>query len=917
MTGREQDEHDPHQTSTFVEGSAGQLVTRDGQDAEPDEHPETIGRYKIASTLGRGGMGIVYAAFDPSLDRRVALKVLLRGNKLLNATPRMLREAKALAALSHPNVVAVFDVGTAAGRVFIAMEYIEGQPLRQWQREEARTWTDVVDAYQQAGRGLAAAHQLGLVHRDFKPDNAIVDGNGRVRVLDFGLAVHQGTTPVGTADPLTVHSRLTMTGTVLGTPAYMSPEQLRGSDTDPRDDQFAFCVALFEALYGQRPFRGRTIAELQDEIAADRQHDPTDRRGVPPWLHRAIVRGLAARADARWPSMTALLAHLDAAKRRRKNAVLASVALAGVAAVGLGAQSWLVSDDPEPCANAAARVDAAWNPDRREAVRTRLLGSAEPHAQQTWMKVDAGLSDYALRWGQAHQRVCEATETSASQANRLRCLQQNLSTLDALVSLLGHADRALVRDATKAVANLPDLQRCQDEAALAVDTVAPPLPEVAAEVIAIDQALAQVRARELAGLHEQGLVDALALVQRARATQYAPVLAQALYDTGKLYSLAGRYDHAETSHSEAAMLASQSGAYAIAAAAMSQLTVVVGNNLARPDEGIEWGRHAQAMLERAQLDDTEQAQLLSNVAASHFRGGDFATALEHYQRADELMTSQTGARATEARAVSHNNIGNTLAVMGRLTEAQTHQEAALALTTELRGPNHPGLAISLGNLANTYVHSGLAERAVPLQERALAIRQANLPPGHPHLAATHSNLGLALAAIGDHPRALIELERALTMTESAVGPDHVKLALILHSLGESQRATGQARTAIASHTRASRLWVEAYGDEHPFVGYPEANLGLDHFEVGELDRASALLERASALASARDDTELAWVADVGRAQVMAARQQDLPRAAAMAGAAADALQGTRYKTLRAKAQALHARLTDGASLGSP
>ena len=218
---------------------------------------ETVGRYQVVATIGRGGMGVVYLAHDPRLNRQVALKVLRadRDADRANAQARLLREAEALAQLSHPNVVAVYDAGLWHDQVFIAMELVAGGTLRTWAREHQGSARDILDAFVQAGYGLAAAHDAGLVHRDFKPENALIDRAGRVRVTDFGLARFDGAAPqdadrrrtAGSASPM-LATPLTEAGSVLGTPAYMAPEQVSGRDIDARTDQFCFCVSLFEAI---------------------------------------------------------------------------------------------------------------------------------------------------------------------------------------------------------------------------------------------------------------------------------------------------------------------------------------------------------------------------------------------------------------------------------------------------------------------------------------------------------------------------------------------------------------------------------------------------------------------------------------------------------------------------------------------
>lgn len=277
---------------------------------------ELVGRYQVVGFLGAGAMGVVYAAHDPRLDRRVALKLLraplVHGDPNRSAGQRLLREAQALARVADPNVVSVFDAGEHHDQFFVTMELVEGITLTEWLAQPGRSWSEVVDAFAQAGRGLIAAHSAGVLHRDFKPDNVLVSNEGRVRVTDFGLARF-----VGTED--SPESRrvargeggqavsLTATGTVLGTPAYMAPEQRRGEPATPATDQYSFCVALYEALHGCLPPPESSRAEARPAPTGSAP------KTVPPWLTLALERGLEGDPGQRHPSMDALVRQLDEA----------------------------------------------------------------------------------------------------------------------------------------------------------------------------------------------------------------------------------------------------------------------------------------------------------------------------------------------------------------------------------------------------------------------------------------------------------------------------------------------------------------------------------------------------------------------------------------------------------------------------
>jgi serine/threonine protein kinase len=303
-------------------GSQAALVEPVAGGAAPQPGPgDRVSRYEVRRLVGAGGMGVVYEAFDPVLGRRVALKLLHDGNGSSDEElqARLLGEAKALARLVHPNVVAVHDVGLAAGRVFLVMDFIEGQTLDGWLTASPapRGWREILDAYEHAGRGLAAAHEAGLVHRDFKPTNVMVGDDARVYVTDFGLArlfaLPGDDTVIGPEAPrrseaLGVHTR---PGALVGSPHYMAPEQIAGERTDARADVFSFCVALYRGLFGRGPFAGRTLRALQANILEGRVRGLPDRSEVPRWLYSQVLLGLRARPDERPANLTALLRSLE------------------------------------------------------------------------------------------------------------------------------------------------------------------------------------------------------------------------------------------------------------------------------------------------------------------------------------------------------------------------------------------------------------------------------------------------------------------------------------------------------------------------------------------------------------------------------------------------------------------------------
>ena len=348
----------------------------------PRDAAHTMGRYRILDPLGSGAMGVVYAAYDEQLDRKVALKLLRGASNATDGRRRMLREAKALAQLSDPHVVQVHDAGVLEGEVFVAMEYVAGPTLRQWCEHERHAPAEIVDKFIEAGRGLAAAHDKRIIHRDFKPDNVLIGVDGRARVVDFGLAAgSEGPPDLGASVSAPFAPVLTQTGVVLGTPAYMAPEQFTGEPVDARIDQFAFAVALWEALFGQRPHAGKTMRALAD--AAGKGPPAVPRAAeIPPRVGRALRRALQADPADRFADMHELLRAIEPARHRRGRTLLFIVASALGLALTVGMMAMRRPLSPSAPQQLVASIDARAKVSSAEraldaAARERVLSEAD------------------------------------------------------------------------------------------------------------------------------------------------------------------------------------------------------------------------------------------------------------------------------------------------------------------------------------------------------------------------------------------------------------------------------------------------------------------------------------------------------------------------------------------------------------
>ncbi len=903
---------------------SGREVTTEGDTSEPTGADDgrvlgrgaAVGRYVILGKLGAGGMGAIYEAYDPELDRRLAIKLLhprrrpRGGRRVERDRTRLLREAQAMARLSHPNVITVHDVGTFEDRVFVAMELIDGGTLPEWIEGEKPKWDAILRVLVAAGRGLAAAHSAGLIHRDFKPDNVLVARNGRVVVMDFGLARDDTSDGTSEATPERIDrtgsipeptgalsTDLTGAGDVLGTPAYMSPEQHLSQGADARSDQFGFCVAAFEVLHGVRPFAGDTPAAIAMQAAKGDFQAPSG-SPVPGWVQRVLDRGLAPRSAERWPSMDALVDALDrdpVARRRR-----IAWGLAGLLTVG-GASAaviLLAQEKAQFCAGAGDRLAGQWDAGRREQMKSAFVATGRGYAESTLATAEAALGAYATAWADMHTEACEATHVHGEQSTelldrRMACLDRRRAALGTLVSSFTRADEEVLHNAVEMLETLPPLAPCADRERLLANLPSPQNPDTAAEVAAIRDLLDEARTLDAAGKGADGLARAQEADKRALAIGYTPVGAEAKLALGRLLATVGRYDEGEASVREAIVLAEIAHEDAVRGDAWLELAWIVGVQRAKPVDAVKLLALAEGAVRRLgpgqdermatlaqskgailqRLGDTKAAIAAYRESLSlweRWGGGDhrrvanvltllgtllaprgeFEAAMSAHQRALQIYDAKLGHEHPSRATVIHN-MGVLLEEQGNNERALELELEALALRTKSLGSEHPLTASGHNDLGLLYFTMGRYEDAAPHLERSLEIKEKVLGPEHSNVANTLINLGMVHQARGQYDDALADYERALEIKRTLLGPEHAAIGNILQNMGTVYAARDEYELAMDHYQRALLVTENALGRDHPRVSTTLHNIGELHQEQGKLDRAFEYLSRALEIQEAR------------------------------------------------------------------
>lgn len=828
---------------TLADGESGP-----SQSVSPFERGETLGRYVALDTLGSGGMGIVLSAYDSKLDRRVALKLL---HPHTSTDPenhaRLIREAQALAKLSHPGVVAVYDVGEIRGQVFIAMEFIDGPNLRRWSHDAERSTAEVISVFRDAARGLIAAHDAGIVHRDFKPDNVLIDPKGRAHVTDFGLALESyevvpSLSSSSQSGSRSSSSRLTETGMVMGTPAYMPVEQHAGKPTDHRSDQFSFCVSFYEALYGVRPFSGTNGTELCLSIKRAEIPPPPPGVSVPRRVHRAIVKGLAVKPDGRHPSMRALLRALTPPTRNRRTWILG-----GLGGLAVGAGVVAVAEPPKrPCSSFESSIGEVYGNEQESAIQAAFEATKLAYAGPSFEATSRTLDTFTQAWAAAAKDACLATERGEQSDHmldlRMNCLGRARSRLSATVDVLREANPEVVHHGVALASSQAELELCGDLEALQRTAVLPRDAEEAAESERLFAVLDRVEAMRSAGNKEDAKMLYADYETRLADSSFPPVVALAAWVRGRLVGTDNKAPEAITHFKRAYLVALEHGMDGLAAKAASSL-------------GFYYSEFQV---------DFEQA--------------------DHYLGVAGALAKASGSAHVQAAVA-----GNLAALRGRQSRYDEAVEAARAGLTLAQTPNAPRpliVAEAYVALANTLRYRDGPKAALPMLLEARDFVLSELGSTHPVLVRIYSEQAGVARELGDYDDAFVHASAALEQARAAYGEGSLDEAYELANLATIAGSLGRKQESLDMLARVDEVFAREQGETHPVRAAVMNNRAIIFTELEEWDNAEAAFLGALRIAQANADGPDAMSVTLNRnLALVAIEAEQFPKAKKYAEAA--------------------------------
>ncbi len=882
-----------------------------------------VGRYVIVGELGAGGMGAVYIAYDAQLARRVAIKVLRPDARGPEAQARLLREAQAMARLTHPNVVTVHDVGAFGEEVFVAMEYVDGQTLKAWLKSP-RPWRESLAVLKAAGRGLEAAHAAGIVHRDFKPANVLLGNDGRVVVADFGIARacgdgengppepapparstrpgaasapdagREAAGPASLPPPSSIHARLTETGALVGSVGYMSPERAFEHRDDAGSDQFGFCVTLHRALYGEAPFPTADLETYLSALLGDPRPPPAG-TPVPSWVQAVVRRGLRRRTSERFASMTELLAALerDPSRRRRRWLLGASaIALGGAAAVGWGAHERGLR---ATCRAGEELIASTWGPEARASVNAAIAATGVPIAGEVATRAVSVLDAYAVEWARVHREASEATllrheQSAAAMSERLACLDTEREELGALIGVLSRADAAVATHALTATYDLAAPRTCLDATGAHVTTKIPNAPEARARLAALRRAVAEATALRMASKCDDALL-ARALAE-ARAIPDRQSEAELLLVVGECKREFGDPAAASAAWEEVFAAAEAAGNDSLAAIAAAKTAFELGNSLENMHEARRWLAIARGIREREGHDDRADAEILESELAIASSEGHPDQTLALRDRLVTLTERIYGASHPRV-AAAINNRACDLGATGRAEEAVVEFRRALAMQEALFGADTPALSLDYNNIAANLTTLGRYDEAKVAMDRSIALL-APLGSENTHWVLPLASMAVLANRVGDTEAALAAADRGIAIVNAAGGDsERRQLPYLFVERGNALLQKYDAKGALESCARSLSVQEknESIGPEQTYSADALACLGEAYTALGRAEDGLVYLERSVSLTKRDPAADLA-LARFALARALSAAKRTPERARELAVSAQRDLRAT-------------------------
>ncbi|HEY3807055.1 MAG TPA: serine/threonine-protein kinase [Kofleriaceae bacterium] len=758
--------------------------------ARTDRPAAPIGeRYEVKHELGRGGMGTVYLAHDRTLGRDVALKVHRADATTGSAAGRLQREALAMAKLAHPNVVSVFEIGDLDDRMYVAMEYVRGGTLRAW-TQQRHSWREILAMLVATGRGLAAAHAVGLVHRDFKPENVLVGDDGRPRVGDFGLARASATDAA--LAPSTATATASATASASGTPAYMAPEQMTGEPVDARSDQFAFCVVAWECLFGKRPFAGATVDVLARAIA-DHQLEPTV-SNVPDRVRAVLDRGLAADPARRLADMPALLAALEraAAPRTVRNAIAFAAGLALLVGGGVMVRHvFAVHSLVERCEDAADAMRGRFDVAAHARLATALIAGGSPYGESAALHTLPVIDRATGLLADEAWNICrDTTLATAARAARVACLNRRAGDVTSIVTQLSQPAPGMAEGAPDAAWSLTVPQPCTDGPAGA-RAIAPSVRDRLAKIYALSD-----------GRHvEEALAEAKQLLADTRTSHDTPSMVQVAQVLGGLQdemdhaAAAASFQLAETGAEE---MGDDLGAASALASLATDAVMGGAGQYTEAHRDIDLARAKLARIGGNPELELRLAFIESQVLMSEQRGGDAERALlAVLKRAGELYPPNHPHFAQIYGTLAQIEDG-----IGKYSDELANAQKCYDLAKDAYGDGHPTTVEALLTLGIAQGKTGHLDDARTNLTAVLGM----FPPGHPLRLSAQAGLGSLELQAKHLPAARAAFEDARAGYVAAEGSASNDVALMDDDLGGVYQELGDLDHAIASDREAVAIY---------------------------------------------------------------------------------------------------------------